>query len=145
MASEAGVTDVVDVLMANGASTSITTAQGDTAAYLAAYERRWQVLRKLQDYGVVLDGVVLGILRAHYADYVAEGVSDSKLEDIMESAGMMGSRAAEAAEAADRAKYQQWLLQHAERRNREAQQQPQTGGVALTPWGEAFDEESEAE
>ena len=42
MASEAGVTDVVDVLLANGASTSIKTARGETAAYLAVRWRRWQ-------------------------------------------------------------------------------------------------------
>jgi tryptophan synthase alpha subunit len=70
VASRAGVTSVPE-----------KTAWGDTAAYLAVHWKQWQVLRKLQDYGVVLDAQALGILQA----YVAEGyVSGSELEDIME-------------------------------------------------------------
>jgi ankyrin repeat protein len=78
IASRAGVTSVVNVLLANGATTSIKTAFGNTAAYLAVHWKQWQVLRKLQDYGVVLDARAFGTLEA----LVAKGYVC--LEDIME-------------------------------------------------------------
>ena len=78
IACQEGVTSVVNVLLANGATTSIKTAAGKTAAYLAVHWKRWKVLRKLLYYGVVLDARAFDSLEA----LVAKGYVF--LEDMME-------------------------------------------------------------
>ena len=81
IAIQAGVTDVVDVLLANGASTSIKTASGETATHLAVRDKRWQVLRKLQDYGAVLDAE--GLDKLEFEEYELEGLELEELDTLI--------------------------------------------------------------
>ena len=80
VACRAGATEVVDVLLANGASTSIQTGPGATAASLAVDREppAWRVIRQLQDYGVVLDAQAVDRLQAHVSG------SNQTKQDIME-------------------------------------------------------------
>ena len=80
VACRAGATEVVDVLLANGASTSIQTGPGATAASLAVDREppAWRVIRQLQDYGVVLDAQAVDRLQAHVSG------SNQIKQDIME-------------------------------------------------------------